>query len=123
MFKKSKRDLDKEFNAVMWLERETVMVSGKKTVRVLKCVKCSICSKYRIRIEISRKNFSNRMDCQCQIASHKQYSRSQKKQSACASHVTAKERTYNLLWPRSFKLCSDCASLTMLSDSEKAKGM
>ena len=55
-FKKWKRDLDKEFNTVTWLECETVMASGKNMVRLLKC---SVCSKYRIRIESSR-NFSDK---------------------------------------------------------------
>lgn len=40
----------------MWLECETVMASGIKMVRVLKC---SVCSKYKIRIKSSR-NFSDR---------------------------------------------------------------
>ena len=60
------------------------------------------------------------MDCWCQITSHKQYLRSEKKQSAHTSHVTANERTCNLLWP---SYTSIVQALTMLSDSEKAKGM
>ena len=56
MSKKWNRDLGKEYNTVTWLECEMVMVSGKKMVRVLKC---SVYSKYRIRIGSSR-NFSNR---------------------------------------------------------------
>ena len=38
-------------NIVMWLECKMVMVSGKRMVRLLKC---SVCSKYRIRIKSSR---------------------------------------------------------------------
>ena len=38
-------------NTVMWLKCKMVMGSGKKMVRLLKC---SVCSKYRIRIESSR---------------------------------------------------------------------
>ena len=48
MSKKWNRELDKEFNTVTWLECEIV---GKKMVRVLKC---SVYSKYRIRIGSSR---------------------------------------------------------------------
>ena len=55
-FKKWKHDLDKEFNTVTWLECETVMASGKKMVRSLKC---DIFSKCRIKIESSR-NFGDR---------------------------------------------------------------
>lgn len=51
MSKKWNRELDKEFNTVMWLECEILMASGKKMVRVLKC---SVYSKYRIRIRSSR---------------------------------------------------------------------
>ena len=41
----------RNLNTVTWLECETVMVSGKKMVRLLKC---SICSKYTIRVDNSR---------------------------------------------------------------------
>jgi len=53
---RSGNNLDKEFNTVMWLECETVMECGKKMVRALKC---SVCSKYKKRIESSR-NFSEK---------------------------------------------------------------
>ena len=56
MSKKWNRDLVKEYNTVTWLECEMVMASGKKMARMLKC---SVYSKYRIRIRSSR-NFSNR---------------------------------------------------------------
>ena len=104
MSKKWNCELDKEFNTVTWLKCEMVMASGKKMVKVLKC---SAYSKYRIRIESSR-NFSDRWIVGAESLCTN--SRSWKKQLACASHVTDNERTYNLLWPRSFKLCSDCAS-------------
>ena len=40
-FTKWKRNLNKEFNTVTWLEYETVMECGKETVRALKCSACS----------------------------------------------------------------------------------
>ena len=71
-------------NTVTWLKCETVMASGKKTVRLLKC---SICSKYTIRID----NFSNFridglsvLDCFAQAIF-----KTMKKQSAHTNHVTA----------------------------------
>ena len=53
-YRKWKRDLDKELKTVTWLECETVIESGRKVVRARKC---SICSKYKSRIE-SFRNFS-----------------------------------------------------------------
>ena len=63
------------------------------------------------------------MDCQCQIASHKQYSRSQKtNQHALAMSLLMKECTACCgQGPSSYTPIVQ--ALTMLSDSEKAKGM
>ena len=55
-FKKWKRNLDKECKTITWLECETVMECGRKMMRALKC---SVCTKFRTRIESSR-NFSDK---------------------------------------------------------------
>ena len=54
MFGKWKSDLNKQFNTATWFKSEMVTESGK----MRRGLKCSICSKYRIRIE-SFRNFSD----------------------------------------------------------------
>ena len=53
---KWRRDFDREFETVSWLECESAVEGGTKVVRKLKC---SVCNKFRMRI-IHKRNFSDR---------------------------------------------------------------
>jgi len=55
-FEKWKRELDREFMTVSWLECESTVESGTKVVRKLKC---SVCIKFRSSIAYKR-NFSDK---------------------------------------------------------------
>ena len=107
-FKKWKCNLVKELNTVTWLECETVMASGKKMVRSLKC---SVCSKYRIRIEGSR-NFSDTWIVGAKslrisnIQDHRKNN-----QHTLAMSLLMKEHATSCGQSPAFKLCSNCANL------------
>ena len=55
-FEKWRRDFDREFKTVSWLECESAVEGGTKVVRKLKC---SVCGKFRSSI-IHKRNFSDR---------------------------------------------------------------
>ena len=117
-FKKWKRDFDKELNTVTWLKCETVMASGKKMVRLLKC---SVCSKYRIRIESSR-NFSDRWIIGAESLRTSNNIRDHRKnnQHALAMSLLMKERASSCgQGPSSYTPIVQ--ALNTLSDTEKAR--
>ena len=53
---KWRRDFDREFETVSWLECESAVEVGTKVVRKLKCF---VCNKFQLRI-IHKRNFSYR---------------------------------------------------------------
>ena len=55
-FEKWRRDFDREFKTVSWLECESAVEGGTKVVRKLKC---SVCGKFRSSL-IHKRNFSDR---------------------------------------------------------------
>ena len=55
-FEKWRRDFDREFKTVSWLECESTVEGGTKVVRKLKC---SVCGKFRSSL-IRKRNFSDR---------------------------------------------------------------
>ena len=55
-YQKWRRDFDRAHSTITWLGCETEMSEGK---RVVVCLNCSVCSKYKDRI-MGRRNYSNR---------------------------------------------------------------
>ena len=106
-FKKWRRDFDREFKTVSWLECESAVEGGTKVVRKLKC---SVCGKFRSSI-IHKKNFSDRWItggadsiCTSHIRNHatsEQHGHtmsllSQEQAKTCASNIVETALRFNL---------------------------